>query len=159
VRILFLAAGLCLLSCRPAVRPAFTDADRQAIDAQRAVWSAAVMASDVPRVVALYTEDAKLLPPNSPVISGRAAITQMFGQFPPAGDVKLNTIEVMGTDSSATVRGVYSMNLMPAGAPAAIADTGKFVELWRKQGDGSWLIVWDIWNSDKAPPLSEPDRK
>jgi uncharacterized protein (TIGR02246 family) len=159
MRILAVAAGCFLLGCRPAVRAGFTEADRQAIDAQHTAWSAAVMAPDVPAAVALYTEDAKLLPPNSPVISGRAAITQMFGQFPPAGDVKLTTIEIVGSDSSATVRGVYSMNLMPAGAPAAIADTGKFVELWRKQADGSWLMAWDMWSSDKAPPPPEPARK
>jgi hypothetical protein len=40
-----------------------------------------------------------------------------------------------------------------------MADTGKFVTVWRKQVDGSWKIAYDIWNTDIAAPAmpSEPE--
>jgi ketosteroid isomerase-like protein len=79
----------------------------------------------------------------------------MLSAFPPIGELKLTSVEVVGASDHAVVRGVYSMTLMPPGATVAIADTGKYVELWRKQQDGRWLISWDIFNSDiplPAPP-------
>jgi ketosteroid isomerase-like protein len=91
------------------------------------------------------------------VATGRAALQQAFSAFPPVGDVKLTAVDVVGTADHAVIRGVYSLNLMLPGATAAVADTGKFVELWRKQADGKWLISWDIWNSDI--PLPAPASK
>ena len=150
-------AALLALACQPATpaAPAFTDADRQAIEAQRTAWTTAANANDWAAVAALYAEDANALPPNGAVATGRPAIQQMLSAFPPIGDIKLTAVDVIGGTDHAVVRGVYSMNLMLPGATAAVADTGKFIELWRKQADGKWLISWDIWNSDiplPAPP-------
>ncbi|HEX9894095.1 MAG TPA: DUF4440 domain-containing protein [Gemmatimonadales bacterium] len=154
-------AALALLACQPAASPppGFTDADRQAIEAQHTAWSAAANAGDRAALTALYTEDATVMPPNSPAASGRVGVRQVFDAFPPVGDTKLTSTDVVGTAESAVVRGVYSMNLMLPGATAAVADTGKFIELWRKQADGTWLISWDIWNSDIAAPAPEPAKK
>ena len=35
-----------------------------------------------------------------------------------------------------------------------IRDTGKILEIWKKQADGSWKCAVDTWNSDlpAAPP-------
>ena len=38
-----------------------------------------------------------------------------------------------------------------AGAKPLPVEKGKYVEVMKKQGDGSWKIVYDIWNQD-APP-------
>jgi ketosteroid isomerase-like protein len=38
----------------------------------------------------------------------------------------------------------------PDGKP--VTERGKFVEVWRKQADGAWKCVADIWNSDLAAP-------
>jgi ketosteroid isomerase-like protein len=32
-----------------------------------------------------------------------------------------------------------------------IADTGKYLVVWRRQADGGWLIHADVANSDNAP--------
>jgi ketosteroid isomerase-like protein len=29
-------------------------------------------------------------------------------------------------------------------------ETGKFCETWKKQADGSWKCIVDIWNADPA---------
>jgi uncharacterized protein (TIGR02246 family) len=155
---LFVALALLALGCQAAARtpaPSFTDADRQAIDAQRAAFAAAANANDMAAAAALYAEDATVLPPNGPAVTGRLAIEQLLRSFPPIGDMKLTPVDLVGAADFAVARGVFSMNMMPPGAPAAIADTGKFIELWRRQPDGRWLIAWDMFNSDiplPAPP-------
>jgi ketosteroid isomerase-like protein len=60
-------------------------------------------------------------------------------------------VDVDGHGELAYTRGTYSLTMQPAGA-APMSDTGKFVEVWRKQPDGSWKIKWDIYNSDNPPP-------
>jgi ketosteroid isomerase-like protein len=33
-------------------------------------------------------------------------------------------------------------------------DAGKYVTVYRREGDGSWVMAQDIWNSDAPPPSS-----
>ena len=33
------------------------------------------------------------------------------------------------------------------------SENGKYTEIWKKQADGSWKCVADIWNAD--PPLTK----
>ena len=149
-------AALLALACQPATSaaPAFTDADRQAIEAQRTVWVTAANANDADALAAVYTEDATLMPPHGRAVTGRLGAKEVFTAVP-IGDVKLTATDVIGGGADlAVVRGAYSLNAMPPGAPAAVADTGKFVEVWRKQADGKWLLSWDIWNSDLPLPTA-----
>jgi uncharacterized protein (TIGR02246 family) len=153
--ILRLAPVAVLLACQQAATPAapagLTAADRAAIDSLHLEFAAAAVAADWAKVTSLYTDDASLMAPNSPVANGRAAIQQAFGAFPPLGEMKLLAHDVHGGGDVAAVRGTYTLLMAPPGSPA-IADTGSYVELWRKQADGKWLIVWDIFNSHKPAP-------
>ena len=51
-------------------------------------------------------------------------------------------------DDLAYVLGTYTMTIVPPGAPGPIEDSGKYIEIRRRQPDGSWLISTDIFNSD-----------
>jgi ketosteroid isomerase-like protein len=139
---------LALTSCTPA-GPTFTDADKAAIMEQRAAFTAAVNAADWDKAVAVYTDDAVAMAPNAPTSNGRLSIRDGFASMPPMGDFKTTGEQFLPAGDQAVIRGGYVMNLMPPGAPAAIADTGKFVEVWRRQGDGSWKLAIDIWSSDR----------
>jgi ketosteroid isomerase-like protein len=105
-------------------------------------------------VAALYTDDAVLDPPHAPGLKGRAAIKTWLEQFPPLTAFKANNQIVDGRDDLAYVVGTYTMTIAPPGAPGPITDSGKFVEILRKQSDGSWLIAVDIFNSDLPIPSS-----
>jgi uncharacterized protein (TIGR02246 family) len=119
--------------------------------AQRSItsnWQARVNAHDWNGVAATYTADAILMPPNGPNIQGRDNIRQFFTNFPPISDMKLELMEIDGRDDIAFVRGIYSMNIsLPTGS--TVHDTGKYVELRKKQADGTWLIARDMFSSDQ----------
>ena len=114
----------------------------------------AALASDWATVAALYGDDAVLNPPNEPAVKGRAAIQAFFAKFPPITALKFTNIAVEGHDDLAYTLGSYTMTLAPPGAAAPVKDSGKYVEIRRKQRDGRWLIAVDIFNSDlpRAPP-------
>ena len=46
--------------------------------------------------------------------------------------------------------GTYSWTVR-VGESEPAKDHGKWLTIWRKQPDGTWLLSQDIWNSDQAP--------
>jgi len=111
-------------------------------------WTPAIVDKDFDTLIALYTDDAIVLPPNAAKVQGRAAVLEWMKAFPTIADAKLMIEEINGYGDLAFVRGAYFMTLMPEGAPEPIQDRGKFIEIRRKQADGAWLMARDIFNSD-----------
>lgn len=126
------------------------DADKPALAATSKAWESAAQAGDWKAVAQTYTADAVLLPPNGPAVLGRDNIRQFFEHFPKFTDMKTRTVESGSHGDLAFIRGVYQMTLhIPGMAP--IPDVGKFLEIHKKQPDGSWLIAEDMFSSDKMP--------
>ena len=75
-----------------------------------------------------------------------------FENFPPFEDMQLNQVEVDGAGDIAYVYGTFSMILMLPDVEEPVPDAGKYIEIWRRQADGSWKIVMDIFNSDLPVP-------
>ena len=112
--------------------------------AKAATWQEALNAGDIEGLVALYSDDARLMPPNAVATQGPDAIRADFGGMIAAGlTIKLDTIEAASAGNTGYRVGTYTLTA-PGGATA---DTGKYIELWEKVG-GEWLITNDIWNSD-----------
>jgi ketosteroid isomerase-like protein len=128
-----------------------SDKDVAAIRAQTAEFVKGIKAADFASVAALYAETATFMPPNQPLVSGRAAIETWLKGFPPLQDFLLQIVEVDGRGDIAFCRGTYSMTIAPPGAPAPMKDAGKYIEVRRRQKDGSWKIAADIFNSDLPP--------
>jgi len=96
-----------------------------------------------------YSEDAVVLPANSPAVRGRKAITEFLKSFPEITNFTNNLVEIGGKDDCAWVYGTYAMTLSPPDA-APIDDVGKYIEVWHKREDGVWKVTHDIFNSDLA---------
>ena len=103
-------------------------------------------------VAALYVNDAVLNPPHEPAVKGRTAIKAWLENLPPITAFKPTNVTVDGGSDLAYVLGTYTMTIVPPGAPGPVNDFGKYVEVRRKQPDGSWLIAVDIFNSDLPAP-------
>jgi uncharacterized protein (TIGR02246 family) len=130
-------------------------ADLEAIRAVDAAATEAGVAGDFNAFAALYTEDAALLAPNLPAIEGRAAIRDYWASVPPMTAFEIEIDEIVGRGDLAYVRGRYTLELSPPGAPEPVRDEGKFIEIRRRQADGSWPLAVDIYNSDLAVPGAE----
>jgi uncharacterized protein (TIGR02246 family) len=106
-------------------------------------------------VAAVYATDASLLPPNLPVQRGRTAIRAFWGGLLEAYTVtfEISTDIIEGRGDLAYEMGHYRFTAVPKSKSApGIADEGKYVEILKKQPDGTWKYAVDIYNSNLAPP-------
>jgi ketosteroid isomerase-like protein len=152
LRLAALGATLLLACQQTPVPPAgLSETDKAAIMAQRAAFVQALNAGDAAKAVEIFAPDAVVLMGNAPAIHGMAAITAFYAGLPPLGDFKVYGEEFESGGDLVVIRGAESATHMPPGATVAITDTGKYVEVWKKQADGTWKLLWDIGNSDRAP--------
>src|ERR1041384_187814 len=142
-----------LLACQPK-SAALSDADKSALKANDDHFTQGVMARNWAGLAAMYTPDAMFMPPNQAAVKGREAIQTWMSAFPPVTAFKLEPQETEGIGDVAYVRGTYTMTIAMPGAPA-MEDHGKYLQVSRKQADGSWLMSNDIFNSD-LPPMAPP---
>jgi len=84
------------------------------------------------------------------VASGRQAIHAVWADvISSASSISWQTdkVEVARSGDLAYMTGTYQTTAKdPKAQP--VNDTGKFVEVWKKQADGKWKTVADIFNSD-----------
>ena len=116
-------------------------------------WSRAAQDRDVERVVSFWADDAIVLPPGSPVVSGKAAIREFVAKsFQTPGFSISWTTTTVAVSRSGDVAYTTGTNRVafstPDGKQAAVE--GKAVAVWRRDKDGEWKCVIDIWN-DAAP--------
>lgn len=136
----------------------FSEADREAIMEQRAGFVEAINLGDWSLAAGVYHEDAMVQPPNGPRLSGKLAVKEFFETMPPIGQFTMYGEEVTPAGSYAVVTGRYAMVVLPPGTSVAVPDTGKFVEIWTREGSvgGGWRLIHDTWNSDLPMPAPPP---
>ncbi len=137
---------------KPARKPAAKTSDASAaIRRLDAEFMQAAGARDAAALVkAFYAADAALMPPNHPLVTGRTAIQGFLQGLIDGGltSIKLETRVTASAGDLAYGRGRYTLSLSPAGAAAPVEDEGKYVVVYRRQSDGTWRAVADIFNSD-----------
>ena len=133
---------------------ALSASDSAAIAAADSAFLAAANSGNATAVAAVYATDASLLPPNLPVQRGRTAIRAFWGDLLDAYTVtfEISTDIIEGRGDLAYNMGHYRFTAVPKSKSApGIADEGKFVDVLKKQPDGTWKYAVDIYNSSLAP--------
>jgi uncharacterized protein (TIGR02246 family) len=139
----------------PTAPAGLSAADEAALRAADQAWAKAASAGDAAALTAFYTDDAVLMPPGSPTLRGGDEIGKYFAGMTGAvsGPFVLETTAVEGRGDLALTSGTYTATLTPkqAGAKPLPVEQGKYLGVMKKQPDGSWKLVYDIWNTDAAP--------
>lgn len=124
-----------------------SEKDAAAIRQATADFVAHAQAGDWDALAGLYTEEAVVMAPNQEAVVGRDAARALFSPLT-VTDFQLKPMEIDGRDDLAFARGTYEWTVrVGEGEPAT--DRGKWLTIWRRQTDGSWLLSQDIWNSDQ----------
>jgi ketosteroid isomerase-like protein len=128
--------------------------DEAAVRAVDTEWSKAASAGDGNAIGALYASNATLLPPMEPGVEGEAA-KKYWVDFSNAfsGPAELTTTRVEGRGDLAYSVGTYRMTLTPkkAGAKPFPTEEGKYLTVLKKQADGSWKLLYDMWSPNSPP--------
>jgi uncharacterized protein (TIGR02246 family) len=155
--LVFVGTLLALSACAPPAPAAIdTTADEAALKAATLTWLEAYNAGDVEKIVALYAEDAVLMPPHAPVANGHAAI-RAFLTADTAG-AKAAGIKLVPGTSTAGVSGNTgweSGTYTVTNASGATVDSGSYLSVSHKS-NGKWLYYRDTFNSDRPLPAPPP---
>jgi len=125
----------------------------QAVDLN---WAKAYNAGNADAVASLYDENAVLLPPGAPEVSGRAAIKAFFAKDT-AESQKAGITFTLGAKPAGGVSGDMgwqSGTYVVKDKTAKVLETGKYLSVSMKKG-GKWLYVRDTWNADGTPAATE----
>jgi ketosteroid isomerase-like protein len=145
-----LALMLFASGCGPSTPKDTRAADETTIRNLDAQWAKSAAAKDVDATVGYYSDDASLLAPNTPIASDKQSIRASWvGLLGPDASLtwQANKVEVARSSDLAYVVGTYQLTMKDSQGRSA-NDTGKFVEVWKKQADGNWKTTVDIFNSD-----------
>jgi uncharacterized protein (TIGR02246 family) len=135
-----------------------TAADEATLKGMTAAWLDAYNAGDVEKIVAMYTEDAVLMPPHAAVANGHAGIRAFLTTDTAAA--KAAGVKLVLDAGAATVgiegdTGWESGYYTVSDASGATVDSGSYMSVARK-ANGQWHLIRDTYNSDRPLPAPAP---
>ena len=151
--VLILLACLASGGCTQRVDIAFEQATLFNRDTE---WSRAAEGKDVEAILSFVADDAIFFPLDGPMLRGKEIIRKFWAELVETPDFSLSWEASDAVVSSAGDIGyTYGLALLTRKDERGDTDTEltKYVTIWKKQPDGSWQVVADIWNSN------EPQRR
>jgi ketosteroid isomerase-like protein len=96
-------------------------------------------------------EDFIVWAPNQPEVAGKSQLREWQrawegGSF---DTYELVVEEIIGCGDLAFVKGSYSMGFTPEGGTESISDSGRWIHLLRKTPEGNWVVIRDMFNSER----------
>jgi len=117
-----------------------------------AAWLKVYAAKDLDKSVAFCDDEGSMLVPGSPIATGKAAIAKAIASDFANSDLVWhpNKSGVARSGELGYTSGTYEMRLKSAPGKT-ILDKGKYLTVWKKEADGSWKVLFDMFNSDLPP--------
>jgi ketosteroid isomerase-like protein len=126
-------------------------ADAKSINDKDIALSKNMAAKDTSKFADFYAPDANLMLPNEPLMKGfenvKAAVGATMGI--PGYSLSWQVERVEASSNLAYSRGAYNQTSIGRdGKPTS--DHGNYVTVWKKQPDGSWKAIEQIFTSDQG---------
>ncbi len=153
------AVLLTVIACAPPPEPPpeiDIEAERAALTQAANRYSEGGHSMDIDAIASLYASDALVMGSNMETKEGAAGVREFLAAFKetPGFEVSFGAPTVVvskGADMGYTLADIEISFDGPDGKP--VNSRERDFHLWKKQADGSWKIVIDIWNS--PAPASE----
>lgn len=128
---------------------AHVDAPADIAGAQQA-WEDAFNAQDGERTADLYTENARIYPPNRPTVEGRDSIVEFWQAVWDGGAHSLNLelAEAQVAGDTAVEVGTWEVKHPKSDGGEDALLSGRTLVVWRRGDDGVWRMSNDMWNDN-----------
>jgi uncharacterized protein (TIGR02246 family) len=138
-----------LAGCSPAYQQTTAAAEADIADFNRQ-YLAAINNGDIDALAALTTEDHMMIASGGEPLTGKDALVQaMTGAFERFEfDESWTSKETVVSGDLAYQRGSFVVVATPKAGGEAARTSGNFLRIYRRQPDGRWLMVRDMFNSD-----------
>lgn len=113
-----------------------------ALARRRQDWVEAVASGDLERYAELVAEDLVWIPPAGRPLEGRAAFRRWLAPFFAryAYDFDVEPIQLRAADGWCAELGRFRSIVSVRGSDERREHTGRYLVLWRREGDGTWRI-------------------
>ena len=135
-------AGIAL-ALALAAGPAAAGALEDRVAKMNAAWDAAFNSQDAAGVAALYAEDARAVTGDGTIKDGRAEIEALFRSFMDSG---FHDHEIGMLSAERTGDVIYETGTWKGVGGDGKTYGGHLVNIYERQGDGSWKTVLHFWN-------------
>ena len=144
----------CSKTPAPAPPPDTRDADVQAVKDVEAAWFKAMATKDADKFASYLAEDACGLYPGAGILNGKAAITAAFAPYfaDPNSSVAWESTRTVASKGGDMVfsQGTYTSTMTNPKTKKPMTDKGKYLTVYTKQADGTWMAIADTYNSDSS---------
>jgi len=141
-------AALLASACAPPVVD--QQAEVASLRAAATAYHEAASAKRADDVVALYDAQPVMVPPNAAMVDGLEGVQSYRFGFIETPGVELN-FEIIRAEVSASGDMGWTLSLgditIDRGEGTPGRDVVRDFHTWKKQADGSWKVVVDMWNS------------
>jgi ketosteroid isomerase-like protein len=98
----------------------------------------------------LYDENASILPPNEPIVTGRENIQAYWQGAIDAGiiDASVKTIDAKSSGDLGYEIGMYTLRFLGA-QKDTLVETGKYTEILKRNEEGKWISIYGMWSSNE----------
>jgi ketosteroid isomerase-like protein len=127
--------------------------ETDAILATDAAWLKVYQRKDLEKSVAFCDEQGSMLAPNAPIAIGKDAIAKLIAEDFAHDNIEWhsNKVGVSHSGDLGYTSGTTGMTLKDTSGKTVVYK-GKYLTVWKKQADGSWKVLYDMFNSDEPPP-------
>lgn len=149
------AAALAAGACGGPAQDEFTKQDVASIRQEMTQYVEAFNGKKVDQILDLYTDNSMVMPPNAPVLRGKASLKSFYDDLvndEGATALQMDLDDVAGHGPIAYQTGRYEMRFA-AGEGTPRRDRGKFLMVLRELG-GKWRYEYTMWSSDLPQPAA-----
>jgi uncharacterized protein (TIGR02246 family) len=144
-------AAIVMSGCAAATPRVDIEAEARELMRISREWSDTAATGDIDAILAGWADDAVMMAPGQPPIRGKQAIRayiESTGSIPGFG-IRWEPVEARVAPSGDMAYLIERNQFTwQDAAGAQVTESNKVVTIWRKQADGSWKNVVDMWNAD-----------
>lgn len=113
-------------------------------------WSKAAATDSIEKILSYWADDAVVMSPGQPALKGKSAIREMI-----LGTSKIPGFKISWEPLSVSISENGDMGYLIEQNQITVNDSlgnpvtefNKSVTIWKKDGDGTWKNVVDMWNA------------